>query len=80
MQILGNVNVDRGKNYPHSDFIGPVCGKRFLFGAPSLYPFVGELIKEFAFALVIGIIIGTYSSIAIASPLLVMWDDYKGKK
>jgi preprotein translocase subunit SecF len=47
---------------------------------PSLYLFGGEVIKEFAFALGVGIIIGTYSSIAIASPLLVMWDDYKGKK
>ena len=30
--------------------------------------------------MVIGIIIGSYSSIAIASPLVVMWYDYKGKK
>lgn len=30
--------------------------------------------------MVIGIIIGTYSSIAIASPLVLMWYDYKGRK
>ena len=46
----------------------------------SLYLFGGEVIKGFAFTLVVGIIIGTYSSIAIASPLLVIWNDYKGKK
>jgi preprotein translocase subunit SecF len=46
----------------------------------SLYLFGGEVINGFAFALVVGIIIGTYSSIAIASPLLVIWNDYKGKK
>jgi preprotein translocase subunit SecF len=45
-----------------------------------LYLFGGEVINGFAFALVVGIIIGTYSSIAIASPLLVIWNDYKGKK
>jgi preprotein translocase subunit SecF len=37
----------------------------------SLYLFGGEVIHGFAFALVIGVIIGTYSSIAIASPILV---------
>ena len=46
----------------------------------SLYLFGGEVINGFAFALVVGIIIGTYSSIAIASPLLVIWNDSKGKK
>lgn len=47
----------------------------------SLYLFGGETIKYFALALIIGIVIGTYSSIFIASPLLV--EGYKlgiGKK
>jgi preprotein translocase subunit SecF len=39
----------------------------------SLYLFGGEVIHGFALALVIGIIIGTYSSIAIASPILVFF-------
>lgn len=34
----------------------------------------GEVIKNFAFALVIGVIIGTYSSIYIASPVIVEWE------
>jgi preprotein translocase subunit SecF len=46
----------------------------------SLYLFGGEVINGFAFAMVFGIIIGSYSSIAIASPLVVMWYEYKGKK
>ncbi len=46
----------------------------------SLYLFGGEVINGFAFAMVVGIIIGTYSSIAIASPLLVIWIDYRTKK
>jgi len=36
--------------------------------------FGGETIKDFALALIIGIFIGTYSSIFIASPVLVAWD------
>jgi preprotein translocase subunit SecF len=36
--------------------------------------FGGDTIKDFALALIIGIFIGTYSSIFIASPVLVIWD------
>jgi len=35
--------------------------------------FGGEVIHGFALVLVVGVIIGTYSSIAIASPVLVFW-------
>jgi preprotein translocase subunit SecF len=43
----------------------------------SLYLFGGEVLRGFSFALVIGIIIGTYSSIFIASPMLVAYQDWK---
>lgn len=46
----------------------------------SLYLFGGEVINGFAFAMVIGIIIGSYSTIAVASTLVVIWYDYKKKK
>ena len=45
-----------------------------------LYFFGGEIIKNFAFALIWGIIIGTYSSIFIASPILVEWENRKAAK
>lgn len=38
-----------------------------------LYLFGGEVIHNFAFALIIGIVVGTYSSIFIASPIVVEW-------
>jgi len=37
----------------------------------SLYTFGGEVIRGFTFAMIWGIVIGTYSSIFIASPLLL---------
>ena len=40
----------------------------------------GEVIHNFAFALLIGIFVGTYSSIFIASPILVMWQPTSKKK
>ena len=46
----------------------------------SLFIFGGEVLKGFSFALVIGILIGTYSSIAVASPMLVAWQEWRAKK
>ena len=43
----------------------------------SLYLFGGEVLRGFSFALVIGILIGTYSSIAVAAPMLVAYQDWK---
>jgi len=39
----------------------------------ALYLFGGEVLEGFSFALVIGIIIGTYSTLAIASPIVDAW-------
>lgn len=44
-----------------------------------LFFFGGEVIKDFAFALLCGIVVGTYSSIYIASPVLVEWEERKRK-
>ena len=39
----------------------------------SLFIFGGSVIHDFSFALLMGVLIGTYSSIFIASPLLTFW-------
>jgi len=46
----------------------------------ALFVFGGGVIHNFAFALLIGVIVGTYSSIFVASPLLIFWDERKGGK
>jgi preprotein translocase subunit SecF len=46
----------------------------------SLYLFGGQVLRGFSFALVIGILIGTYSSIAVAAPMLVAWQEWRGMK
>ncbi len=43
----------------------------------ALFLFGGEVLHGFSLALVIGILIGTYSSIAIAAPILVAYQDWK---
>ncbi|WP_419805158.1 protein translocase subunit SecF [Terriglobus sp.] len=46
----------------------------------SLFVFGGEVLHGFSLALVIGILIGTYSSIAVAAPMLVAWTDWRAAK
>jgi preprotein translocase subunit SecF len=46
----------------------------------ALFLFGGEVLKGFSFALVIGILIGTYSSIAIAAPILVAYQEWRSER
>ena len=46
----------------------------------SLFIFGGRVLHGFSFALVVGILIGTYSSIAIAAPMLVAWQQWRGSR
>src|SRR5437868_3244048 len=46
----------------------------------ALFLFGGEVLRGFSLALVIGILIGTYSSIAIAAPMLVAYQDWRAKR
>jgi preprotein translocase subunit SecF len=48
------------------------CIALFLFGGPVLH--------GFSFALVCGIIVGTYSSVFIASPIVLFWRDYADRR
>jgi len=50
-----------------------------LFVVTILFFFGGEVLRSFAFALIIGIVIGTYSSIFIASPFVVEWQLRRSK-
>jgi preprotein translocase subunit SecF len=46
----------------------------------ALFLFGGEVLHGFSLALVIGILIGTYSSIAIAAPILVAYQDWRSNR
>ena len=46
----------------------------------AVFFFGGETTRYFSLALIVGIIFGTYSSIFVASPLLVIWEHAQRKK
>jgi len=48
--------------------------------AVSLFFMGGEVIHGFAFALLIGVFIGTYSSIYVCSPLVYEWHEYQKRR
>jgi preprotein translocase subunit SecF len=46
----------------------------------ALFLFGGAVLHGFSFALVVGIIIGTYSSVFVASPIVLFWHDWYDKR
>ncbi|MBI4687124.1 MAG: protein translocase subunit SecF [Nitrospirae bacterium] len=48
-----------------------------LFTSIALFFFGGEVIHDFSLAMILGVVIGTYSSIFVASPVVLIWS--KGK-
>ena len=51
-----------------------------LFGLAALFVLGGEVVRNFSLALLVGIIAGTYSSIFLATPLLVQIQEWRAKK
>ena len=39
----------------------------------------GEVFRPFSFAMVVGVVVGTYSSFGIAAPIVVWWNKYRGQ-
>jgi preprotein translocase subunit SecF len=50
-----------------------ITGGSTLLAVTALYFFGGEVLKGFAFTMIIGIITGTYSSVFIAAAIVVLW-------
>src|ERR1700754_3643672 len=48
--------------------------------AIALFLFGGPVLHGFSFALVCGIIVGTYSSVFIACPIVLFWHNYADKR
>jgi preprotein translocase subunit SecF len=51
-----------------------------LFVVVALFVLGGGIIHDFAFALIVGVAVGTYSSIFVASPILLAWQGKQTKK
>jgi len=43
-----------------------------------LYVLGGQVLRAFSFAMVVGVVVGTYSSFGIAAPIVVVWNKFRG--
>ncbi len=53
-----------------------LTGMATLLALLALYFIAGEVLRDFALVMIIGIIIGTYSSIYIATPVVILWKNW----
>src|SRR5436309_11363954 len=56
-----------------------LTGGTVLLTVLALYVFGGPVLNDFAFSFLIGVIVGTYSSIFIASPIVLWWTRARGR-
>lgn len=82
-RIRENLRKDRRQDYKEiiNSSINQTLSRTILTGGTTLLALVflfflgGTVIHDFAFAMIIGILTGTYSSIFVASPLLIFYED-----
>jgi len=88
-RIRENRNKDRRQNFHNlvNTSINETLSRTLLTSSSlmlvlvCLFFFGGTVIHDFSFAMLIGVVAGTYSSIFVASPLLIFYDDLtKGKR
>jgi preprotein translocase subunit SecF len=77
MRFRGRVNeiINRSINEVLSRTL--IVSLTTLLAAGALFLFGGEVLHNFSLAIILGVVIGTYSSIFVASPVVMLW---KGKK
>jgi len=86
-RIRENIKKYKGKNYSEviNLSINETLSRTIITGLTTLVVVTvlffrgGEVLHNFSFALLVGIIVGTYSSIYIASPILIDWANRTGK-
>jgi len=83
-RVRENLRLYRGKGYKYIDILNISINETLsrtiltslttLFTVFVLFIFGGIAIHDFTLALLVGIVIGTYSSIFIASPIVLIWE------
>ena len=88
-RIREDMGVYRGRGYKFLDILNIAINSTLsrtlltslttLFVVVVLFIFGGSAINDFALALILGVLVGTYSSIFIASPVVYLWQVVQGK-
>lgn len=88
-RVREDLRLYRGRDYSFLDVLNMSINQTLsrtlltslttLFVVVILFFFGGAGINDFALALIVGVVVGTYSSIFIASPVVHLWDQYRGR-
>jgi len=57
-----------------------MTGGTTLLAVMSVFIFAGEVVHDFALALILGILVGTYSSWFVAAPIVLEWEKWSPKR
>jgi preprotein translocase subunit SecF len=84
------INQEKGKNESFQDTVGKSLNQTFMRSINTslttilvliaLYFIGGEATRNFSLVLIVGVIAGTYSSIFLACPLLVQFQEWRAKR
>lgn len=88
-RIREDIKIYRGKGYKYLDILNSAINSTLsrtlitsmttLVSVVVLFLFGGDAINSFALALIIGVCVGTYSSVFVASALVYVWQEWRGK-
>ena len=76
LSLEENMNVSVNETLPRTIMTSGTT----LLACGALYFFGGEVLKGFSFVMLFGVIVGTYSSVFIASPFALWWDSVMAKR
>lgn len=89
-RVRENLKLYRGRGMSFSDLLDLsvnhtlartiLTGTSTFFTVLAMYFLGGGAINDFAFALIVGVITGTYSSIFVASPIVLIWHNTQTKR
>lgn len=71
-----NMNVSVNETLPRTIMTAGTT----LLACAALFFFGGDVLKGFSFVMLVGVIVGTYSSVFIASPFALWWDEQMAKR
>lgn len=71
-----NMNVSVNETLPRTIMTAGTT----LLACAALFFFGGDVLKGFSFVMLVGVIVGTYSSVFIASPFALWWDEKMAKR
>lgn len=88
-RVREDLKLYRGRNYSFMDILNISINQTLsrtiltstttLFVVVVLFFFGGGALQDFAFALIAGVVVGTYSSIFVAGPVVYLWERFRSK-